>query len=63
MERGVQDQEKACLKDSLWVLCPLQAFSLPERVVSDQKASCGSGGTVLHTADAGLRARSFIEEM
>jgi hypothetical protein len=32
-----KDQKKACQKDSLWVLCPLQAFSLRERVVSGQK--------------------------
>jgi len=33
-----KDQKKACQKDSLLVLCPLQAFSLLERVVSDQKS-------------------------
>ena len=54
MQRGPQDREKAPQKASRWVLCPPQAFSFPERV---EKASRGSGGTILDAADAGLRAR------
>jgi len=54
MQRGAQDRKKASQKASIWVLCPPQAFSFPERV---EKASRGSGGSILHAADAGFRAR------
>ncbi len=42
MQRGAQDRKKASQKASIWVLCPPQAFSFPERV---EKASRGSGGS------------------
>lgn len=59
MERGAQDQGKGLPEDFALGLRVRFRLFLCERAVSGQKASCGSRGTVLSTADAGKDQQIF----
>jgi hypothetical protein len=58
-KEALKIREKACQKISLWVCVSASGFFFVREPFLAKKASCGSRGTVLSTADAGKDQQIF----